>query len=68
MRDRTDWDGCAGLSETAYGLIMLELERADSGLRSLAAHLGFWALLERRWPRYREDRAWLRHHGATLVL
>jgi predicted metal-dependent hydrolase len=28
----------------------------------------FWALLERRWPRYREDRAWLNRHGATLVL
>ena len=32
--------GCAGLSETAYGLIMLELERADSGLRSLASVQG----------------------------
>src|SRR5436190_7935695 len=29
--------GCAGLSYTAYGLIMQELERADSGLRSLAS-------------------------------
>src|SRR5213592_589301 len=29
--------GCAGVSYTAYGLIMQELERADSGLRSLAA-------------------------------
>jgi predicted metal-dependent hydrolase len=28
----------------------------------------FWALVERRWPRWREDRDWLRHHGATLVL
>ena len=28
----------------------------------------FWALVERRWPRYREDREWLRHHGATLVI
>jgi predicted metal-dependent hydrolase len=28
----------------------------------------FWALVERRWPDYREDRDWLRHHGATLVL
>jgi predicted metal-dependent hydrolase len=28
----------------------------------------FWALLERRWPRYREDRDWLRRHGATLVI
>ncbi|HVA19894.1 MAG TPA: SprT family zinc-dependent metalloprotease [Solirubrobacteraceae bacterium] len=28
----------------------------------------FWALLERRSPAYREDRDWLRRHGATLVL
>src|SRR5437763_14894446 len=32
--------GCAGLSDTAYGLIMQELERADSGLRSLASVQG----------------------------
>jgi predicted metal-dependent hydrolase len=28
----------------------------------------FWALVERRWPRWREDRDWLRRYGATLVL
>ena len=28
----------------------------------------FWALVEGRWPRWREDREWLRRHGATLVL
>jgi predicted metal-dependent hydrolase len=28
----------------------------------------FWTLLERRWPRYREDRRWLRLNGATLVI
>jgi predicted metal-dependent hydrolase len=28
----------------------------------------FWALVQRRWPRWREDRDWLRRHGATLVL
>ncbi len=28
----------------------------------------FWALVERRWPGYREDRDWLRRHGATLIL
>ncbi len=32
--------GCAGLTYTAYGLIMQELERADSGLRSLASVQG----------------------------
>jgi glutaryl-CoA dehydrogenase len=29
--------GCAGLSDMEYGLIMMELERGDSGLRSLAS-------------------------------
>ena len=28
----------------------------------------FWALLRARWPAYREHSAWLRRHGATLVL
>ena len=28
----------------------------------------FWALLQRRWPGYRGDRAWLARHAATLVL
>src|SRR5437870_3493564 len=32
--------GCAGVSYTAYGLIMQELEAADSGLRSLASVQG----------------------------
>jgi glutaryl-CoA dehydrogenase len=32
--------GCAGLNNIAYGLIMQELERADSGLRSMASVQG----------------------------
>src|SRR5437763_354542 len=36
--------GCAGVSYTAYGLIMQELERADSGVRSLASVPGALAL------------------------
>ena len=32
--------GCAGLNNVAYGLIMQELERADSGLRSMASVQG----------------------------
>jgi glutaryl-CoA dehydrogenase len=32
--------GCAGLSSTAYGLIMQELERGDSGLRSFVSVQG----------------------------
>src|SRR2546428_5213413 len=36
--------GCAGLSYTAYGLIMQELERADSGLRAEASVHGALAI------------------------
>src|SRR4029450_3795018 len=36
--------GCAGLSYPAYGLIMQELERAASGLRSLASVQGALAI------------------------
>src|SRR5439155_15205840 len=32
--------GCAGLNNVAYGLIMQELERGDSGLRSFASVQG----------------------------
>jgi glutaryl-CoA dehydrogenase len=32
--------GCAGLSETGYGLAMQELERGDSGIRSFASVQG----------------------------
>ncbi len=32
--------GCAGLSNVAYGLIMQELERGDSGVRSFASVQG----------------------------
>jgi glutaryl-CoA dehydrogenase len=32
--------GCAGLNNVAYGLIMQELERADSGIRSFASVQG----------------------------
>ena len=28
----------------------------------------FWALVERHWPDYREDRAWLSRNGAMLIL
>ena len=36
--------GCTGVSYTAYGLIMQELERGDSGLRSLASVQGALAI------------------------
>jgi glutaryl-CoA dehydrogenase len=36
--------GCAGLSSTAYGLVMQELERGDSGLRTFASVQGALAM------------------------
>ena len=36
--------GCAGISDVAYGLIMQELERGDSGLRSFASVQGALAM------------------------
>src|SRR6478752_2395042 len=40
--------GCAGLNNVAYGLIMQELERGDSGIRSLASgqEIGCFGLTE----------------------
>jgi hypothetical protein len=35
----TDY-GCAGLSNVAYGLLMYELERIDSGIRSFVSVQG----------------------------
>ena len=40
--------GCAGLSNTAYGLIMQELERGDSGFRSFVSVQGALCM----WPIY----------------
>ena len=37
--------GCAGYSYTAYGLIMQELERADSGLQSLRRCKARWSYM-----------------------
>src|SRR5436305_11412855 len=36
--------GCAGLNNVAYGLIMQELERGDSGVRSFASAHGALAM------------------------
>src|SRR5205814_4444626 len=36
--------GCAGVNATAYGLAMQELERGDSGLRSIASVQGSLAM------------------------
>src|SRR4029078_12623616 len=38
--------GCAGLNNVAYGLIMQELERGDSGVRSFASVQGALAMYQ----------------------
>ncbi|GAA1502033.1 acyl-CoA dehydrogenase family protein [Nocardioides humi] len=52
--------GCAGTSATAYGLACLELEAADSGLRSLVSVQGSLAMYAiHRWGSEEHKDAWL---------
>jgi predicted metal-dependent hydrolase len=74
---RTRWGSCsAGGRVSLNWRLLLAPERVlDYVIWHEVCHLEildhsprFWALLERRWPGWREDRAWLARHGATLVL
>ncbi len=74
---RTRWASCSSTGHMSFNWrLLLAPERVlyyvvwheVCHLEILNHSPRFWALLERRWPRYREDREWLRHHGATLVL
>lgn len=52
--------GCAGTSATAYGLACLELEAADSGLRSLVSVQGSLAMFAIwRWGSEAQKQEWL---------
>ncbi|KAA9159358.1 acyl-CoA dehydrogenase [Amycolatopsis acidicola] len=52
--------GCAGTSATAYGLACLELEAADSGLRSLVSVQGSLAMFAIwRWGSEEQKQEWL---------
>src|SRR5438105_1932602 len=52
--------GCAGLNPVAYGLIMQELERGDSGLRSFASVQGGLAMFAiHRFGSEHQKRRWL---------
>ncbi|TVT47107.1 acyl-CoA dehydrogenase [Amycolatopsis rhizosphaerae] len=52
--------GCAGTSATAYGLACLELEAADSGLRSLVSVQGSLAMFAIwRWGSEEQKEEWL---------
>ena len=74
---RTRWASCSPSGRMSFNWrLLLAPERIlDYVVWHEVCHLEvldhsrrFWSLLERRWPQYREDRAWLRRHGATLVL
>jgi predicted metal-dependent hydrolase len=74
---RTRWASCSTSGRMSFNWrLLLAPERVLEyvvwhevcHLEVLDHSASFWALLERRWPDYREDRDWLRHHGATLVL
>ncbi len=52
--------GCAGASATAYGLTCLELEAADSGVRSLVSVQGSLAMYAiHRWGSEEQKQEWL---------
>jgi predicted metal-dependent hydrolase len=74
---RTRWASCSAGGRMSFNWrLLLAPERVLEyvvwhevcHLRILDHSPRFWALLERHWPDYREDRDWLRRHGATLVL
>ncbi|HLH64336.1 MAG TPA: acyl-CoA dehydrogenase family protein, partial [Solirubrobacteraceae bacterium] len=52
--------GCAGASATAYGLTCMELEAADSGLRSLVSVQGSLAMFAiHKWGSEEQKQRWL---------
>jgi predicted metal-dependent hydrolase len=74
---RTRWASCSAGGRMSFNWrLLLAPERVlDYVVWHEVCHLEvldhsprFWALVERRWPGYREDREWLRRHGGTLVL
>lgn len=55
-----DGYGCAGMSATAYGLACLELEAADSGIRSLVSVQGSLAMFAiHKWGSEEQKQTWL---------
>ncbi|HST54751.1 MAG TPA: SprT family zinc-dependent metalloprotease [Solirubrobacteraceae bacterium] len=74
---RTRWASCSTTGRMSFNwrLLLAPESVLDYVVWHEVCHLEildhsprFWALVERYWPRYREDRDWLRRHGATLVL
>ncbi|ADB49516.1 M48 family metallopeptidase [Conexibacter woesei] len=74
---RTRWASCStnGGMSFNWRLLMAPAPVLDYVVWHEVCHLEvmdhsprFWALLASRWPDYRAHSAWLRRHGATLVL
>jgi predicted metal-dependent hydrolase len=74
---RTRWASCSATGRMSFNWrLLLAPERVlDYVVWHEVCHLEvmdhsarFWALLESRWPGYREDRAWLSRFGPSLTL
>ncbi len=74
---RTRWASCSATGRMSFNwrLLLAPESVLDYVVWHEVCHLEvldhsprFWALVARRWPRWREDREWLRLHGATLVI
>jgi predicted metal-dependent hydrolase len=74
---RTRWASCSrdGSMSFNWRLLLAPEQVLDYVVWHEVCHLvvmdhspRFWRLLERHRPDWREQSAWLRHHGATLVL
>jgi predicted metal-dependent hydrolase len=74
---RTRWASCSSTGHMSFNwrLLLAPESVLDYVIWHEVCHLSildhsprFWALVERRWPRYRPDREWLRRHGSTLVI
>jgi len=74
---RTRWASCSSRGRMSFNWrLLLAPERVlEYVIWHEVCHLEvldhsprFWALVERHWPDYREDRDWLARNGATLVV
>ncbi len=64
-----DGYGCAGVDATTYGLIMQELERGDSGVRSFASVQGSLAMFAiHRWGSEAQKEHWLPQMAAGKAI
>jgi predicted metal-dependent hydrolase len=74
---RTRWASCSSKGRMSFNwrLLMAPERVLEYVVWHEVCHLQvldhsprFWGMLERYWPEWRDDRAWLTRHGATLVL